>query len=314
MIYQLLTSQNFSSTRKYIFNFDRFFFNEPPHLQQQGGENFLTFYWLNVDNQVIDARLNVIILCGNGFSPLKATFGGVEFSKTLSQELLFDFLDLSLKSCLNISYLKITFCPECYLDAIQIRKIDFCIKHLKVQEIIIDENFHINISNQSFHEVLKSVRHKQLLRKSIRENFQFKEIDKPDLLEIYEFIARSRKRKNRPMTMEFEHFKQSIKSFPENFILFSVIDNNILIAVAVCIKISDEILYTFYLADDERYLKSSPLIFLLSGIYDYCKQMNYHVLDIGIASEKGILNEGLAKFKLRLGAQKSFRKTVFLRI
>jgi lipid II:glycine glycyltransferase (peptidoglycan interpeptide bridge formation enzyme) len=80
----------------------------------------------------------------------------------------------------------------------------------------------------------------------------------------------------------------------------------------VTIRINENILYTFYLADNEKYLKDSPTTFLLSGIYQYCQQQKIKFLDLGIATEKGVLNEGLARFKQSLGAKISKKKTYFL--
>ena len=86
-------------------------------------------------------------------------------------------------------------------------------------------------------------------------------------------------------------------------------DSMQIIAVGVTIKINEEIAYTFYLADDEQYLRESPTIFLLSGIYDYFQAKNYKILDLGITTNQGILNEGLAYFKGSLGGILSLKKT-----
>ena len=93
---------------------------------------------------------------------------------------------------------------------------------------------------------------------------------------------------------------------------FLVYDIDMLIAVGVTIKINQDILYTFYLADNQQYLKYSPTIYLLSGIYEYCQQENIKLLDLGIATDKGILNEGLARFKRSLGGKLSQKKTYSL--
>jgi hypothetical protein len=111
------------------------------------------------------------------------------------------------------------------------------------------------------------------------------------------------------MTMNLEQFENHFILFPKNFQIFSVTHSERMIAVGVTIKINEEIVYTFYLGDDEDYLKDSPTIFLLSGIYEYFQAKNYKILDLGIATAKGILNEGLANFKRSVGGEASLKKT-----
>ena len=314
---------------KLTFNFQRYFFNGKEHLQNQGGEHLLTFYWQNTDNQTIEARFSIIIQNKIAYSPLRATFGGVEFSEEVSEEDLCCFLEES------ITYLtpspspvergifdsnaplspgerlgvRLMFYPEGYLPKPQTQKLENCLFKLGFETTITEQNYEIPITQKSFYETITSTRAKQLLRKSIKKGFTFQEILKPNFSEIHAFITHSRERKNRPMTMNLLQFQNHFKIFSENFKIFSVTDSEQIIAVGVTIKINDKIVYTFYLADDEQYLKDSPTIFLLSGIYDYFQARNYTILDLGIATNQGILNEGLAHFKRNLGSNLSLKKT-----
>ena len=191
----------------------------------------------------------------------------------------------------------------------QIQKLENCLFKLGFEISVTEQNYEIPITPKSFYEIITSTRAKQLLKKSIKKGFTFQEITDPNFSEIHAFITRSRERKNRPMTMNLLQFENHFKIFPDNFKIFSVMDSEQIIAVGVTIKINDDIVYTFYLADDERYLKDSPTIFLLSGIYDYFQARNHTILDLGIATNQGILNEGLAYFKGSLGGILSLKKT-----
>lgn len=293
---------------KLTFNFQRLFFNEREHLQNQGGERLLTFYWQNSDSQAIEARLSIIIQNTMAYSPLRATFGGVEFSEEISAEDLFQFLEESTLH-IEVGTLKINSYPERYLPPTQIQKLENCLFKLGFEIGVIEQNYEIAITQKSFYETVTTTRAKQLLKKSIQKGFSFQEILEPNFSEIHAFIARSRERKNRPMTINLEQFENHFTLFPKNFQVFSVMDSDRVIAAGITIKISNEIIYTFYLADDEAYLKDSPTIFLLSGIYEYFQQQNYSILDLGIATAKGILNEGLANFKYSLGGLLSLKKT-----
>lgn len=312
MAYQFITSHNFSFVPATNFSFTRFLFNEAEHLKQQGGEEVFTFYWKNVENQLFEARFSVILFNKNGFSPLKATFGGVEFSEELSEASLMAFLQSVIQALPKIDSLEITLCPTNYLTETQVEMLENCLKNLDFKEKYSDQNYYINVSERPFYQVLLSKRYKQLLRKSERLGFSFQACRNPNLKEIHAFIARSRERKNRPMTMTLEVLERCFQLFPTQFYVFTLKKSENLLSVAVCIKISEHSLYTFYLADSEKYLGFSPSIGLLSGIYQFCQENKFRVLDLGIATEKGKLNEGLAFFKAHLGADSSLKKTFLL--
>ena len=315
MSYQLIISHNFSNIPEETFNFQRYFFNEIEHLQHQCEDNdCYTFYWQNADNQTIDGRFSVIIQNKIAFSPLRATFGGIEFHENISEKGLLRFLSkiIFFLQSLKIESLVINSYPEGYLTEYQNKILQNSLLKLRFQVKYTEQNFEISVTDKSFYEIVIGSTAKQLLRTYVKKRYFFQQEFNPDFVIIHAFIARSRERKNRPMTMNLEQLTGHFKKFPKNFQIFSVTHSDIIVAVGITITINDNILYTFYLADDENYLKDSPTIFLLSGIYDYAKQNNYKILDFGIATDKGILNEGLARFKQSLGAKISEKKAYFL--
>jgi hypothetical protein len=311
MKYQLIISHNFTNPSTLPFNFQRYFFNEDEHLQNQGGENCYTFYYQNIENQTIDIRFSVIVQNGIVYSPYRATFGGVEFNEQVLEKDLFDFLkevmlylsDLSIEEIIINSY------PEGYLSELQNQKLENCLFRLGFQIKCVEDNYEIRVTDKSFDETIISLNHKRILRNSIKNNFLFKEEFNPNLPKIYAFIERSRVRKSRPMTMSLFQFEEHFKKFSKRFKIFSVYNSEDLMAVCVTVEINDRILYTLYPADAEEYVKKSPLTFLFSGIYKYCQYQKYTILDLGIATDKGVLNEGLARFKKNLGGNLSKKKT-----
>ncbi|MEY4539955.1 MAG: hypothetical protein RLZZ306_1712 [Bacteroidota bacterium] len=315
MSYKLIILHNFNNIPSGFFNFQQYFFNESEHLQHQKGEyDCLTFHWQNIQYQTIEGRLSVIIKDKIACSPLRATFGGIEFFDKILEEDLLQFLQqiiLYLQS-LKIERIDINSYPEGYITKNQNKILHNCFLKLDFHVKYIEQNYEIPITEKSFYETVKGSTAKQLLRTFKQKGYTFQQELNPDLKKIHEFISHSRERKNRPMTMSLEQLRVHFEKFPNNFKIFSVTHSKKMVAVGITIKINKEILYTFYLADDENYLKNSPTTFLLSGIYEYGKQNNYTLLDFGIATEKGILNEGLAKFKQSLGAKMSEKPTYFL--
>jgi len=214
---------------------------------------------------------------------------------------------------LGVERLLVNSYPEGYLTEHQIDILEKCLFNLHFEVKITEQNYEIPITNKSFYENILNTTTRQLLRTYVKKGYVFNQQSNPNIGVVHAFIARSRMRKNRPMTMDCEQLTQHFKKFSRNFQLFSVTHSNEMVAAAVTIKINAYILYTFYLADAENHLKNSPTTFLLSGIYEYSKLEKFKILDLGIASEKGILNEGLARFKQNLGAIKSKKKTYVLR-
>ncbi len=315
MSYQLIISHNFKNIPEETFKFQRYFFNEIEHLLYQKGQNdCYTFYWQNVDNQTIEGRFSIIIKGRIAYSPLRATFGGVEFYEGILQENLLEFLSqiIQFLQSQKIESLEINSYPEGYITEYQHKILQNCLSKLHFQVKYIEQNYEIAISNESFYETVIGSTAKQLLRTHTKKAYVFNQELNPDFKLIHAFITCSRERKNRPMTMSLEQLVKHFKKFPKNFKLFSVTHSNVMVAVGVTIEINDDILYTFYLADDENHLKDSPTTFLMSGIYDNGQQNNYKILDFGIATEKGILNEGLARFKQSLGAKMSEKKAYIL--
>ena len=317
MKYQLIISHNFNIIPAEIFNFERYFFNEVEHLKHQKGENdCYAFYWQNINNQTIEGRFSVIIQNKMAFSPLKATFGGIEFNEEILEEDLFEFLSkiIQFLKIQQVESIEINSYPESYLNEYQNKILQSCLSKLNFHVKYTEQNYEIPITDKSFYETVMGSTAKQLLRTYNKKGYVFQQEINPDFEIIHAFIARSRERKNRPMTMSLGQLTEHFKIFVKNFKLFFVTYLDAMVAVGITIKINDEILYTFYLADDENYLRDSPTTFLLSGIYEYGKQNNYKILDFGIATDKGIINEGLSKFKLSLGAKMSEKNRYFLLI
>ena len=109
--------------------------------------------------------------------------------------------------------------------------------------------------------------------------------------------------------MSLDALQKMFALFPNEYLLFGLFDAERVIAGSVAIKVSDQILYCFYLGDDLEYRTHSPVTALVSGIYDYCKINNFLMLDLGLFTDKGVLNQGLFNFKKSFGALASPKLT-----
>jgi len=150
---------------------------------------------------------------------------------------------------------------------------------------------------------------KRRVRNSDTRGFQFRQLSQEALDRCYDLFVQSRVSKSYPITMSLDALRSMFALFPDQYLLFGLFDAERVIAASVAIMVSDEILYCFYLGDDLEYRTYSPVTALVSGIYDYCKVNNFLMLDLGISTDKGVVNEGLYNFKKSFGALESPKVT-----
>jgi hypothetical protein len=158
-----------------------------------------------------------------------------------------------------------------------------------------------------------NIHKKRRLRQAESKAFVFRQIRMDCLDEAYARIVESRESKGYPVTMTLKDLKAMFNVFPDDYLLFGVFDQNILIATAVCIKINNEIMYCFYLGDALAYRRDSPITLLINGVFEYCKRHLFKILDLGLSTDKGILNTGLYEFKKSFGSVDS-QKLTFLKL
>ena len=115
-----------------------------------------------------------------------------------------------------------------------------------------DINQTLNVSGESFKSQIK-VGEKQVLQRSIMKGYLFKKLSLEHLNKIYKLISDTLTRKNYPVTMSYKDIEQTIRAMPDKYLLFGLFDNDRLIAASVSIRVSDNVLYNFYHADDISY-------------------------------------------------------------
>jgi hypothetical protein len=150
---------------------------------------------------------------------------------------------------------------------------------------------------------------KRRLRKAEALGFTFRLLSIEFLEESYRLIVESREHKDYPVTMSLADLTAMFKRFPDEYLLFGMFDKNKLIATAVSIRVNAEIMYCFYIGDDLAYRTYSPVTPLVNGIYQFCQMNNYKILDLGISTDKGVLNKGLYNFKKSFGTLDSDKLT-----
>ncbi|HEX6224608.1 MAG TPA: GNAT family N-acetyltransferase [Chryseolinea sp.] len=142
---------------------------------------------------------------------------------------------------------------------------------------------------------------KRRLRHAALLAFTFRQLTSEYLDEAYLRIVESRESKGYPVTMTQGDLQEMFKLFPNEYLLFGVFSQDTLIATSVCVKVNSEILYCFYIGDALAYRHASPVTLLIHGIFEYCKENNFTLIDLGISTDKGVVNKGLYTFKKSFG-------------
>jgi hypothetical protein len=285
--------------------FEPFWFNSEEYAEKQGiGERYVWFQE-NKEKQLI------IRLYKSGdtlISPFRAPFGGVEFSDETDIKTIFEFMKeviLNAKSNKSIKGIRITAAPECY-NLLKADLIDEALIHSGFSVSVTELNYHLDTDRGDFESFVHDSE-KRRLKKCFNAGFEFLVEPNPDYLSIHKLIADCRLRKGHPLSMNVKDFEKMFLDFPQRYILFVVKDKDKTIAAAVGVKVNKDILYNFLPADREDYLSYSPMVMLNKGIYDYCRENNYQIYDLGIATSGGIRNEGLIRFKEHLGGKLSHK-------
>ncbi len=285
--------------------YEPFLFNTNQHLLLQKNRNIWVF-WAEQSHKIL-IRCNLFLHEKEGYSPWQMSFGGIEFSPSLSYEVLHNFINFLTnfsKQELQLKKLHIKQYPFSYTESnshlltqILLQKGFEIVNHELAHYIFVEENF-----LQNWH-----ISEKRRLQKAIRANFYFEKWQNPDWEYIFEFVATARKRKNFPLTMNKTDFIETVTCFPKEYLPFVVKKNTEIAALTVGVAVSKQIFYNFYPADSWKFLQYSPIVFLTKGLADFCLAQNFKILDLGISTKNGLPNNGLIRFKENLGSKSSLK-------
>jgi hypothetical protein len=254
------------------------------------------------------ARIWTTQIENRGFSPWRAPFGSIECFDDLNDQIINQFV-YEVKSNLlveGIKTLDIIHYPNFY-DVVNTGIIEesFLANGFKAKPA--DTNQHIDVDIQDFASRISYAQRKRL-NKCKRAEFKENIEDKGSLKEAYELLKASRDRKGYSITMSYTELLGMFELHPDHYFLFTIRDQGVMIAMAVCIRVSENIIYNFYHADHQNFSMFSPTVMVVNSVYKYCQGKGIDFIDLGISSVDGVLNEGLYKFKKGLGAVDSYKK------
>ncbi|GAB3773412.1 hypothetical protein GCM10028818_14920 [Spirosoma horti] len=287
-----------------------FFFNEHAHLQQQPAEKFILLSALNQETQQTEARCAFFIRAGEACSPAAAPFGSIEFSETLPDAVLDEFL-FELTAAAReegAKKLRITSYPQCYAQQQANRLMNGLFAHNFDQKSV-HPTYYLPIGTHSFDSQLVAAERRRLQRCQ-RTGFRFDRWPSSDATEVVDFIQETRQQKGYPMSVSSSRLTELCQQFPDQFVAFTVTDGSRLAAVTITVRVRHDILYNFLPASHPDYQTSSPMVMLTDGLFCYCQKQTIRLLDLGVSLDANKQPKpGLMRFKRNLGAQESPKST-----
>jgi hypothetical protein len=290
-------------------DFDESLFNGKAHRTLQSSNKWYSFHLLRRDKQRVLASIHFCVVDGIALSPVSAPFGSFEVSNVVTTEQLFDFIKFIEERLNKYGAEKITikFPPEKYDVS----------NHNKLSVLLFNHHYHIyqaelgaclQISKQNFIDVIESWERRKL-KQSLKADLNFKIIPVSRLNEIYNFILACRVERGHTLSMTYRELNTTVKKLMSHFVLFGVYQSTELVAASIAIKVNKRVLYNFYSAHSKSSDSLSPIVFLISKMYDWCGTHRFNILDLGTSAWGGKPNFPLIDFKLRLGAEPTMKLT-----
>ena len=283
-----------------------FLFNEAQHLNQQSGGEFYLLSALQSETKQAEARCALFISPTQALSPIAAPFGSIEFTATLPDAALDQFIRVLIDAARQAGaiHLRLVNYPHCYAP----RQADRLIQALLTHGFTLAERnqtFFLPVDSRPFENSIVPAEQRRL-RKCRKANFTFAHWQTPVLTEVVDFIQNTRQQQGYPVTICADRLTGLLREFPDQFVVFSVHNGPQLIALTIAVRVRHDILYNFMPASDPAYNSFSPMVLLLDGIYGYCQQQGIQLFDLGIALDSNRQPKpGLMRFKRNLGAQES---------
>jgi hypothetical protein len=242
-------------------------------------------------------------------SPWRAPFGSFEFGRNFSEKALTEFvhyIDNFVRER-KLTDLRITSWPNCYCTWEQ---------SVMLNKVLLENGFKIAVKDHNYHletgapfESFIHVSERGKLNKCKKAGFRFALGTPDDIVSVHSLISEARERRGYPLSMTRQDYEKMFLQFSDRYILFTLFDQEKLIAAGTGVKVNSKIIYNFLGANDYSYKSYSPMVMLVQGAYEYCMNHGYQIFDLGTTSVNGIINPGLTQFKKYLGGRFSNKVT-----
>jgi hypothetical protein len=237
-------------------------------------------------------------------SPPRAPFGGIQCDPDCSRHEL-EFL----LSCISAfvarrsgKSLTIKTAPTCY-HANSHNLLHCCYERNGFTALETHSNHFIPVDSHNFVEKIRPAEKRRLL-KCKNAGYATSTGKKIELEEAYSFLTHCRNQADYKIPLSLCQMRQLACQLPAHLLLFGIFDDDKMIALSISLKVSDDILYNFLVADHPEYRTFSPVVLLTETIYNFCQQHKISIIDLGISvDENAEAKPSLSRFKKNIGGQ-----------
>lgn len=238
----------------------------------------------------------------NGKSPGRAPFGGFYFPEKTDEcsfEVLLERLEIHALDT-GMQSLEILMPPGFYWKEAEKKWFEEKMIRFGYKKVYTELNFHLNLQQDFRKNLRPSERWK--LRKAEKSGYYFCEVFEPDWNSTYAFLLESRSRKGYQLSMSCKELEGCFENFPDRYQIWQVKNpDGKTAALGISVNVCPEMEYLFYTADATEYRNVSPVIMLHDGIVTRMQKSGKKIIDLGTASLRGELNNGVAVFKNAIG-------------
>jgi hypothetical protein len=173
---------------------------------------------------------------------------------------------------------------------------------------VADVNQHINLADWA--PTSMSYGNLKKLKQFYKAGGRVHEGDYSRLDESISVLEFSRVRRGLSLSMQRNHLTNSISRLNQDFRLYSAEIDGEVVGAAITVDIGFSTRYVLYWGDNDLGRKFSVTASVCDAIIKSAKSAGVTKLDLGVSSIDGILDAGLHRFKMNLGAVESLRKTL----
>ncbi len=238
---------------------------------------------------------------GTAWSPFQAPFGSIYLKEEIRFEILARFISLMTRFLNSKGYTRIHLkhYPEFY-SSYSSDKLFTALFFDGFKIIQTDINHYLKITPRPFEKLVHPMQRRRI-KKCLRNHYKFELHPNNELEFVFRTIQDLRMHKNIPVNITLDTLRMLFEKFPDQYLLFSVLDGDRIIAVSCVVKVNKDTLYNFLPASNANYSSSSPMVFLIKNIYEYAQSHHCHFLDLGVSSINNQPQSGLISFKEHLG-------------
>ncbi|GAA4356141.1 hypothetical protein GCM10023185_19650 [Hymenobacter saemangeumensis] len=283
--------------------FESFLYLRPEHQQLASTGLVLSFYLEDAATQRSIAQLHVRPDADTGVarSPAQAPFGAVQMAPGVRVDdlhCLFDAVEAALRQrgqqCLALRGYPFAYDPAGAATLAE------ALRQRGYRVALAEQNYHLDPGRD--YEAGLHPSERRRLHKCRRHGLHFEQ-EPPFLLPAaYDFIRACRQERGQALSLPLERVQELFQRFPREHFLFSVRQpDGQWAALTVAIRVSSQVLYSFYPASPLRCNALSPVVQLNEGLHAFARASDLTVLDLGTSTLDTGPNTSLLRFKRHLG-------------